>query len=340
MYKGKIHSLLNTHVIDTNVSNIILEYSHPIFQGKHCRIDIDIDVHSCLHLNTTDSERFIIGTESGIIYVLKHLDGSQTDDMKEWICEHELNIHTSKVHILKSIKNDKLISVSNDGLICVWDLLTYECLTRVSVQFNHSKYDLIQTLEPLSNQYLLFTTIDNNFLNIFDVRNGCIVNRLHGHQKPVHSLLRLENNNIVSTSRSSTYFEIILWESVSDNELKILKIIKSTTEKYCETCVSHGLFPNSIMFPRNKMICLYISETEQSIPLFQEKYSVTSISYTLDGKIITVNENNEVFQWVLKKDAKWSCKKIHCPNDCIILKSISNGKILCLSEKGKLSILY
>lgn len=344
MYKRNIEHILNDgYILDNNVCKMILEYSHPTFDGsQHKCMDLDMtDISSCIILE--HSNVMIIGTENGRIHILDKCQ-SDSDEKKKWKCRYDLDGHNDVVHILKIHEERILVSVSADGRVCVWDLDNNNCfkkrLESSRVICGQHKFDTIQHLEILSENEFIVSTLFDCSLQVWNMKDDLFLDtKLLGHTSSIKCIYRLSRDSIISSST-----DIILWKRSEGGRGWIKQVIlDSPGDQYILGLSKYMFESDNILYTTmDGRVCHYDNKSEREIKcLIQNTCPIVSVSCTLDGKIVTSDCNGFVKVW--NYDTEWKlvkCHKLFGGNICSFNIRLSDGKMFCLSSSGEIKIIF
>ena len=138
--------------------------------------------------------------------------GGSDFSIKFWDWENEVclkiikNAHKGNIKSLCEIKENFLLSGSDDNTIKIWKEYQYFAILE-----DHK--NSVRTLCKINNNYFASGSFDNR-IKIWDFKNLKCIQTLEGHYSNVNTVIKLKNNNLASCSMDKT---IKIWEQQFNN---------------------------------------------------------------------------------------------------------------------------
>lgn len=266
-----------------------------------------------------DKGQYAVGLSNGMIYIISKTDNSIIDSINT-------NLKFG-INVLIYIKSDMIIYSGQDNTLYIYSIVNKSVL-----------HSLIHSGPVQSAIYLKENTIvsacsgrDHKIFS-WNIRTGKEEFILKAHSKPVNSLIRISDDQFISTSYDKT---IRTWLYSSRSEVKAKRI----SESDIITCAS--LLNSSLLVVGTKTgrINVYniVSLDKVAVikSIHETTYGINSISTYSGGNIIVAYENNSIKLFSFDYDTlKYSLKEgeIQHNQRINIMIITSNGEIYSGSD--------
>jgi WD40 repeat protein len=275
--------------------------------------------------------------------------------------------HSECVNCIQVDENsNKLISVSNDETIKIWNLETGQCLMTLNdhqdwissiLITSNNKFisgSLDNTIKIWDlNSYECLTTLTNQTyvqslclisceeiacgckdgsINIWKLSNSIKINSFKAHDDLISYLLLVDSNKLISCSGKNDK-RIKIWNLATFECVKTLEG-HSNYINYLELTSYRDLLSCS----DDKTVKLWKIETGQILKLIQFNHPVNCVKTLNEDLIATALDNGEIEIYDLKKNEKIKTIKEHS-TAVFRLNLLSNGHLLSSDVSGQIKLL-
>lgn len=135
----------------------------------------------------TFNSAFIVSGSNAFIHIW---------DINTFGYQRKLVIHSKPVSGLVEINNETLASCSFDGLIIIWDMVSFTAQAQIDGPHKSS----ITCIALMNEQYLL-TGDDDNVIHVFDINSRKCVETINQHSKTITALIKIANASTIANDK-------------------------------------------------------------------------------------------------------------------------------------------
>jgi WD40 repeat protein len=194
------------------------------------------------------------------------------------------------VYSVSSFSSDgnRIVSVSNDSTIWIWNLLKAECMKKIKIKTN--KVNSICFIPDGS--HILSASENDSIIRIWDVATGECIKMVEGHTDEVKFIsFSPDGQYMVSTSKDKT---VRLWNGATYNSVKRLASVSGVISPSLSCFSLDGERIAEVLY---KDIYIIEDEGRKMRKLEGHNAEVCSISFSPDGKYLVSAAYDEIRIW-------------------------------------------
>jgi WD40 repeat protein/predicted metal-dependent hydrolase len=265
--------------------------------------------------NPLSNETIVVGFESGGVGLFD-LRASKKPVLKSLVCQDGHKSAVTCIDIVGTENSNCLVSLSEGGRICEWDLAKMSAptaffdmnkssgeSTKDEANFNSQIEPMCVSHVPGDSDLIYFGDIDNDIhqlstqkLGLSHERNNCLGQTLKGHKGPVNVLRhnKMENHpNFQGLMLSGSFdWTIKLWNPKLDNSCRL-----TFSYHYDEITDLSFNSLNPFMFSSVDsagLLCINTLYGDTDEPLFQHKFEnpIFNSKWDNSGKLLALSDDN------------------------------------------------
>ena len=165
-------------------------------------------------------KKFIIKSNSSDDSIDISFDKNTPIEFKKYILEKTLNNNKSRIFTLIHLKSNLILTGSENGKICVWDLKQTSPISEIQAIGK-----ILCLLEFENNMILIGNNLNN--ITLWNLNTKQKMNDFNGHEGWITALVKCDDNYFASSSND---YNIIIWNFREEGQFRII-------EKAHDSCV-------------------------------------------------------------------------------------------------------